>query len=119
MHHYMKALRPAQMSPECRVFQDTSGRPYSYKSARNDIKRVLKEVGINPKRFGTHSFRIGSATFAALNNMPSEMIRFYGRWKSDCYKRYIRPSDGDLLKAAKAAFGKYSSKEKWNYDSQN
>jgi hypothetical protein len=41
-------------------------------------------------RYKSHSFRIGASTELALNGFSSETIQKCGRWKSSCYKSYIR-----------------------------
>ncbi|ESP05416.1 hypothetical protein LOTGIDRAFT_152267 [Lottia gigantea] len=40
--------------------------------------------------------RIGAATSSAKSCMPDHMIKFLGRWSSNCYTRYIRP-DLDMI----------------------
>jgi len=50
-------------------------------------KNLLK--GVDGK-FTSHSLRIGAATTAAANNVPSEEIEKAGRWKSNKYVTYVR-----------------------------
>ncbi|EFP88161.1 uncharacterized protein PGTG_21907 [Puccinia graminis f. sp. tritici CRL 75-36-700-3] len=46
-----------------------------------------------------HSFRVGGASFRAAFGMSHADICLLGRWKSDCYKLYLREySSGDLSK---------------------
>ena len=40
----------------------------------------------------THSLRIGGATLLSLAGVPDSIIKKMGRWKSDCFKKYIRMS---------------------------
>ncbi|KAK6195007.1 hypothetical protein SNE40_000528 [Patella caerulea] len=40
----------------------------------------------------THSFRIGGASLAAHNGLSDSQIRQLGRWRSDAFRKYIRPS---------------------------
>ncbi len=37
-----------------------------------------------------HSFRIGAATWAAMNGASDNVIKRMGRWSSDAFKAYIR-----------------------------
>ncbi len=53
------------------------------------LHKLCKLAGIH-EHIKTHSFRIGGATFCASLQMPEERILELGRWKSNCYKRYIR-----------------------------
>lgn len=54
------------------------------------LKNALAFTGYNPDEFNTHSLRIGAATQSFLNGMDEKTIMANGRWKSSCYKRYIR-----------------------------
>ncbi|XP_075038755.1 uncharacterized protein LOC142099314 [Mixophyes fleayi] len=58
------------------------------------LKATLKHVGLNPELYGTHSFRIGAATAAAGRGASISAIKSIGRWKSDVYKKYVRPELG-------------------------
>ena len=60
--------------------------PYPSKMLRN----ALAFTGYCPDEFNTHSLRIGAATQSFLNGMDEKTIMANGRWKSSCYKRYIR-----------------------------
>ncbi|XP_075053830.1 integrase/recombinase xerD homolog [Mixophyes fleayi] len=53
--------------------------------------KALDFLGLPSNEFGTHSFRIGAATVAAADGASSTAIQALGRWKSNSYKRYIRP----------------------------
>ncbi|XP_075050666.1 uncharacterized protein LOC142134383 [Mixophyes fleayi] len=55
------------------------------------LKRALGEIGLNPADYGTHSFRIGAATAAAVGGASVPEIQALGRWRSQAYKKYIRP----------------------------
>ncbi|XP_078503203.1 uncharacterized protein LOC144761851 [Lissotriton helveticus] len=54
------------------------------------LRHALRSMGEDPKDFGTHSFRIGAATEAARRGWGKEDIKRLGRWKSDCFKTYVR-----------------------------
>lgn len=54
------------------------------------LRNALAFTGYSPDEFNTHSLRIGAATQSILNGMDEKTIMANGRWKSSCYKRYIR-----------------------------
>lgn len=56
------------------------------------IKQCISNLNQNPARYNTHSFRIGRATDLALKGVPSSFIKSAGRWNSNAYEKYIRPS---------------------------
>jgi hypothetical protein len=56
------------------------------------LQQLLHTKHDNEKLYTSHSFRIGAATTAAAANVPSWLIKRLGRWSSNCFERYIRPS---------------------------
>jgi hypothetical protein len=54
------------------------------------IKRVAKEMGLDPSRYRTHSLRIGGASMMAAAGRPDYEIQKQGRWKSLAFLEYIR-----------------------------
>ncbi|KAJ1137336.1 hypothetical protein NDU88_003747 [Pleurodeles waltl] len=47
-------------------------------------------TGLDPRCYGTHSFRIGAATEARALGKSDGFIMGLGRWKSQCFKHYVR-----------------------------
>ena len=47
----------------------------SYSSARSSLKKSLKTIGIDPKYFGLHCFRIGGSSAAHANGCDGEEIQ--------------------------------------------
>ncbi|XP_041464258.1 uncharacterized protein LOC121415177 isoform X1 [Lytechinus variegatus] len=54
------------------------------------VKKALRSTGADIDQYGTHSFRIGAATTAALNGVPPDKIKEMGRWQSETYRSYVR-----------------------------
>uniref|UniRef100_A0ABM5GF58 Uncharacterized protein isoform X1 n=1 Tax=Pogona vitticeps TaxID=103695 RepID=A0ABM5GF58_9SAUR len=54
-------------------------------------EEALRKEGAQGQRFGTHSFRIGAASTAAVLGYQPMDIKRIGRWASKSYRRYIRP----------------------------
>jgi hypothetical protein len=44
-------------------------------------------IGLDPKFYKGHMFRIGAATSAAARGIPLSVIQNMGRWKSDAVIR--------------------------------
>ena len=51
---------------------------------------AFKKIGVHRMRFGTHFFRIETATIAAALDYNIEDIKRLGRWSSSTYHRYNR-----------------------------
>ena len=54
------------------------------------LKACVKEIGLNPDEFDTHSFRAGLTTDLVEAGYPDATIRESGRWASDAYLKYVR-----------------------------
>ena len=54
------------------------------------LKASAMDLGMDGAEFATHSLRIGGATAMAATRLYSDdEIRRFGRWKSDCWRRYV------------------------------
>ena len=78
---------------------------YSIALSRNyfisKLKTLLSYFGFVHSDYSGHSFRIWAATTCASNGIQDHMIQTLGRWKSNCFMRYIRTSDRDIISAQK------------------
>ncbi|OCT80047.1 hypothetical protein XELAEV_18026866mg [Xenopus laevis] len=61
-------------------------------SLQKVLKRAVRANGWDPNQLGSHSFRIGAATKAAIRCESIEDKR--EREKSKVYKKYTRPING-------------------------
>ena len=59
------------------------------------IDTAAAQEGLPPKRFGTHSLRIGGATALLHAGVPVEIIKRWGRWVSDSFQRYLWDANED------------------------
>ena len=55
--------------------------------------------GIQGKNYSGHSFRIGAASSCAKQGIADHLIQSLGRWRSDCYKTYVRVSKSAIKNA--------------------
>jgi len=100
----MRALWEASPKQELHapVLQDADGNPYKYTDFHAGIKGLAVGLKLDPTQFGTHSCRIGGATTLAMLGYPTHVLMTLGRWKSDCYLRYLRLSVEDFAGFSKA-----------------
>ena len=63
--------------------------PITSKQFIGHVRILLANLHLDPVRFSGHSFRIGAASAASKQGVPSYIIKHMGRWSSSCYSRYI------------------------------
>ena len=87
----MCLLTPAALHDPAFAFRNKAGilRPILYAHLQSMLKRLIQAIGLDPADYSSHSFRRGGCTFAFSANVPSELIKRHGDWRSDCYQRYI------------------------------
>ena len=67
--------------------------PMTYSSIRDVVKKKATQLGLDAKRFGTHSMRAGGATAAANSAVPDRILQKHGRWATASSKdRYVKDS---------------------------
>ena len=86
-------LRRAMGIPDAApLFCHASGGMITVDEVRDLVKSAMAAVGLDPRRYGAHSLRIGGATAALAAGVPPQLIRLLGRWSSDVYQIYCRMS---------------------------
>ena len=88
MHAYLR-VRGTTPGP---LFIDVTLTPITRATFLRYLNICLQLADIPSDRYNTHSFRIGRATQLAKENCSESIIKTTGRWKSDAFKKYIRPS---------------------------
>ena len=64
-------------------------------------KSLIRLAGANPAMYGSHSYRIGAATTAAVAGISESLMQTLGRWRSTAYKTYIQSSPERICNATK------------------
>ena len=90
--HYVRIRGPSP-GPFLR-FHD--GSPLTKAALVKRVREALTKLGLDASCYAGQSFRIGAATTAACSGIEDSAIRSLGRWRSDAFLRYIRPS-GEYL----------------------
>lgn len=91
VHALMRYLRISPPS-NGQLFRDNNNQPVSTTYFRSVLRLCVLANNMDPKFFTAHSFRIGGATHAHNSNMSVSQIQKLGRWKTNAYLKYIRPS---------------------------
>ena len=67
------------------------------------LKASAMDMGHDGAEFATHSLRIGGATtMAATGLYTDDEIRRFGRWKSDCWRKYVYAARSAVVNLAAA-----------------
>ena len=70
------------------------------------LKTMLKEMGLDASKYGSHSCRKEGATAAAEKQINKRLLMRHGNWKSSCIYNYISDSMKDTLSVSLAIFRK-------------
>ena len=79
------------------IFVDTVGTPLTRDKLAYYLKTCLQLGGLSQDTYTTHSLRIGRATRLVMEGASESVIKSTGRWKSNAFQKYIRPSHFTLL----------------------
>jgi site-specific recombinase XerD len=74
------------------AFLTTLGRPLTRQLISSVLRDLLTSLHIKASAYNTHSFRIGKATDMATQGYSHAQIALLGRWKSNAFLQYIRPT---------------------------
>ena len=74
------------------AFIHPDGMPVTRQQLSGRLRHFLALADLKADLYDTHSFRIGKATDIAREGYTDAQIALIGRWKSDAFRRYIKPS---------------------------
>ena len=86
LNEYSKR-RPKVLGP---LFVFENGSPVTSDWYAKQFGIAISYLGLDPKKYQTHSMRVGAASFAAACGFSDSQIRALGRWRSDAFKKYIK-----------------------------
>ncbi len=75
------------------VFLTPKGSPLRSSTVSKALATCLECLGLDHRKYGTHSLRIGGATQAAKCGASDAELRLLGRWRSNAFLTYIRPQE--------------------------
>lgn len=88
MQQYL-SIRPPLQGP---LFLLPSGEPVSKSNFSSALSNTIKFLNLPAASYKSHSFRIGAATYSAIQGYSDQQIRLMGRWRSNAFLKYIRVS---------------------------
>lgn len=72
------------------LFRHADGSPVTRQQFSGVLAKCIHKTKFAAGHYRSHSFRIGRATDLAMQGLQNEQIMILGRWRSDCFKSYIR-----------------------------
>ena len=82
------------------LFITKEGKGWTKSMFHTALQHLLENLRLSKKHYNTHSFCIGAATTASLENIADSHIQTLGQWRSNAFQRYIRPPPTELLQDA-------------------
>lgn len=76
--------------------------PLSRKTPNHIVKNMLKSIGIDPTKYGSHSCRKGGCTTAVNAGVDLRLVSRHGRWQSNVVMDYIQDSMDAKLSVSQA-----------------
>ena len=78
-----------------------NGRKLTRRIYSQKLKVLLSKIGIDPKKYDTHSGRIGGATMMWEAGYSDAQIKRFGRWRSDSWTIYCRTLKSKFIDLAR------------------
>jgi len=76
-------------------------------SVRSRLRSLFRATGLPPSDFNSHSLRRSGATYLLSQNVPLEVIKVLGDWKSDSVFKYLKPLATQKLSIVNDSFKQY------------
>ena len=86
----MAYLTMRDKSTSTPLFKFQNNEPLSRDRFVMEVRKALREAGIDQSKYAGHSFRIGAATEAAARGLEDSLIKALGRWESAAYQVYVK-----------------------------
>ena len=87
------------------LFWFEDGRPLTRDHFVMKVREALQQIGMEPKNYAGHSFKIGAATTAARKGIQDSLIKTLGQWESVAYQLYVRTPREQLITVAATLAG--------------
>ena len=86
----MAYLAIRDRDPTSPLFKFQDNEPLTRDRFVREVRKSLREAGLDQSKYAGHSFRSGAATEAAARGLEDSLIKTLGRWESSAYQVYIQ-----------------------------
>ena len=98
----VRAMRGNNWDPNDPVLMTNARKIITRGNISNALKAVAGDMGLEETEVASHSLRIGGATALHAAGWTDEAIRRFGRWQSDCWRRYVYSNRAESCGVAQA-----------------
>ena len=91
-HFHLNCLASSNFLFSVKSSHSSPMRPITYRNFVSFLSKVITTFDLDSQSFSSHSFSRGGASFAFECNVPAELIKFQGDWRSDAYLVYLEMS---------------------------
>ena len=92
LYRWLEMREALGLDPDGQLSCWPDGSCITVDQVRDWVKGMMASIGLDARRYGAHSLRIGGASAALAAGVPPAMIRLMGRWSSGVYEIYCRMS---------------------------
>ena len=87
-------IEPEHFEDSARPMFTVHGRVLRREDMQHDLREAASALGIDEQRMGTHSLRVGGATWLYQAGYDIEVIKRHGRWTSNVVHVYLWEGSG-------------------------
>jgi len=90
--NYLRMISTIPASPHSPAFVYPLGNSLAtvtHTSFVQHLRLFLSRANYPASAYSGHSFRKGGCVFASMCNVPAELIKIHGDWRSNAYERYL------------------------------
>ena len=88
-------------SSESPLFVLPNNKVVTYNMFQRKLRFLIQQIGLDPAKYSSHSFRRGSTTLLFGAEVPADKIQLMGDWRSDAYKKYLSYNLEDKVKISR------------------
>ena len=85
-----RVLNCSRAGPNGPLLGIADDKPFTYNMLQSRLKKTVKKLGLKKARYSSHSLRRGGVVWAQRNGVKESLIKLYGDWSSDAYKKYLQ-----------------------------
>ena len=95
-----RLLKISKTGPHGLLLALSKNQILTYNMMQRKLKKAIGNLGLNKTKFSTHSLHRGGVVWGERNGISNSMIKVYGNWSSDAFRRYLQFPEEKRLEVA-------------------